>query len=1347
MRKRFVSVFLVLSMLCSMMVIPSHAADAPSVELAIEEGTTFAYNATQPRTMTLSILLHNPAPSESNISGINFDLVTADSEKIQIDANASEITNLFGSASYNQSAFTGFNMSAAFEEYAITETDVTLMKIGLTLTAGVPVGEYTVSTNGLAVSSTTITDGIPMSDASITITVYGEISGEQSVAVTAPVKSATPQSEITATDQYTGAVTWKDSDNQVIAATAAFAANTVYTATVTLTAKDGYLFAADATARVTGAEISQLGVSLDGKTMTFDATFPATANAAITELEVATNLSDPVDAPLAGAAPVTVTLTPTATYDDNTTGTPAGVQWSVSPENSALTFEGNTLKIASTADAGTYTITGEAGGKTGTATVTVNKKSSVATTWTVSQGSEAKVPVSGETSSVRMSVRDVFDQYGVAMATPDSVSWSVEPVPQNGEYSIDASTGVLTLQPTASAGTIKVTSKIGDVSVPKDVTVSKDASTAQSIQISGGPGSMEVPKASAIGVPGVTTTEAAKKFTAAVTDQYGGAMSAANVEWSIVGNPAGVSIDAGAITVDSSAAAADALTVKAALGGKEATATFTLTKPASVATFVQILKNGTAITADTLKIPDADGQPLSTAYTAAVYDQYGAPMQNAQAAFSLSAVLDGVTLSGGTVTVDKTAKDAEKAVTLIATSNSKTAEVELSFSNLPAHEISFDETEPLEITYGSTETRVAKSSTTTDIYYVSSDTTILTVDENSGAVTAVKGSGTATITAWAKRTEGQYAANSASYTATARKAELKIEGLKAENRAYEKGNLDVTLTGGELSGLRNSDSVTLTMPTTGTLKADTVGTGIPVTYQMPTLPSGEPYDNYTLLDYGEILVDITPAVSSISGVALTDPAMEITTATALSDIMLTFETAEPAEGTLALKEGQTLTAGTGSYTWVFTPDDSNYAEATGTIELTIAAEGSATEKPDLAGATVSFEPLSGCKAADLNGAPTVTVTLDGSVLAEGTAYELVWTKGEAAADWSAVTAGIYTATITAKGRALTGSTTVKFVVKEDEVKSEIPVETEVSQPDESGAVEAVVSEDLAAQIDETTTSITISAQTGDNSESAVKTKVTLPSVVVDALANDASEDVKVDVQTDTGTVTLNSEALSAMSEAAGGENLSLALTGAGDKTGVEAAVPQTVETQTFGISVLKENGEEVDLSGLNNNPMTFEFALAGTLLKKLTEQGSSSVIVVFWIDRTTSDTPVLRRMGGASFENGKANFRSSHMSEYMVMSESDAASVQSQPYDITVSGSGSVSGYEWLGTDSPYHLYLQTSGGQSATITNRAANEASISVTIPEDGKVQVFETDGEITYNSDGSVKSGFVGYGSSEN
>ena len=98
------------------------------------------------------------------------------------------------------------------------------------------------------------------------------IDGDLSISITAPVKDATPQSTIADNAQYTGSIAWEG-------APATFAPNTVYTAKVDLTAKSGYQFANSVNPTVAGADsITEKTVSPDGNTLTFKATFPATAD-------------------------------------------------------------------------------------------------------------------------------------------------------------------------------------------------------------------------------------------------------------------------------------------------------------------------------------------------------------------------------------------------------------------------------------------------------------------------------------------------------------------------------------------------------------------------------------------------------------------------------------------------------------------------------------------------------------------------------------------------------------------------------------------------------------------------------------------------------------------------------------------------------------------------------------------------------------------------------------------------------------------------------------------------------------------------------------------------------------
>lgn len=102
-----------------------------------------------------------------------------------------------------------------------------------------------------------------------------EITGEQAIAITAPVAGATPQGTIAAGEGYTGSITWEPAD-------ASFGNDTVYTANVVLTAAATHKFAAGATAAVagsTGVTGNTISADAAGNTLTFAATFPATAAA------------------------------------------------------------------------------------------------------------------------------------------------------------------------------------------------------------------------------------------------------------------------------------------------------------------------------------------------------------------------------------------------------------------------------------------------------------------------------------------------------------------------------------------------------------------------------------------------------------------------------------------------------------------------------------------------------------------------------------------------------------------------------------------------------------------------------------------------------------------------------------------------------------------------------------------------------------------------------------------------------------------------------------------------------------------------------------------------------------
>lgn len=94
-----------------------------------------------------------------------------------------------------------------------------------------------------------------------------------SLVIAAPVTGQMPVTSVSATDgSYTGTVAWNPGDGS-------FQEKTVYQAVVTLTAGDGYVFQAGSVSGITLGTVSGICVSQDGKSMSFQITFPETAAA------------------------------------------------------------------------------------------------------------------------------------------------------------------------------------------------------------------------------------------------------------------------------------------------------------------------------------------------------------------------------------------------------------------------------------------------------------------------------------------------------------------------------------------------------------------------------------------------------------------------------------------------------------------------------------------------------------------------------------------------------------------------------------------------------------------------------------------------------------------------------------------------------------------------------------------------------------------------------------------------------------------------------------------------------------------------------------------------------------
>ena len=151
----------------------------------------------------------------------------------------------------------------------------------------------------------------------------------------------------------------------------------------------------------------------------------------------------------------------------------------------------------------------------------------------------------------------------------------------------------------------------------------------------------------------------------------------ASVEWSVSPAGQGVTVEKGLITVDGKAKSG-AYTVTAKSGSVEKSVTVTVTRAASTATSVAILRGGKAVTEDTLIIPAAGSAEYT--YTAELLDQYGDKMTGEAATWAATNTPTGVQFTNGKVTVPSTQGEAEFTVT--ATISGKSGSVNVSLKRI-----------------------------------------------------------------------------------------------------------------------------------------------------------------------------------------------------------------------------------------------------------------------------------------------------------------------------------------------------------------------------------------------------------------------------------------------------------------------------------------------------------------------------------------------------------------------------------------------------------------------------------------------------------------------------------------
>ena len=516
------------------------------------------------------------------------------------------------------------------------------------------------------------TDPKPGKGDGCSVTLTAATSNELPVTIAKPAKGDTPETTITGTN-YTGSITWEPT----VAAGGKFAANTEYTANVTLTAKEGYQFAEGVTPSVAGADsVTGVEVKDSGNKLEFKATFPKTDTKTLKGIDIIINpaleLAVPTAAPNATATNER-SLAVTGVYDDGTGG-PVAVTWEITtdPIPKGVSLVGNTLKVTNEAKAGTFgikaTYTDGSTTYTDSETVTIKKDGPVATAIVATapaEGTNITIPNGGTNTSGQCSYK-VYDQYGAEMAGT-TATWKMDPATVTG-VTLTASNGSISVNNTATTSTVKLYAESGGVK-SNEITfnITRETSVAKSLTIEGSIDSVTVPT---VTEPG-TTNCAYASYTAIVKDQYGAKMDGQTIVWSVTENP-GVTINNGQLTVTNKATAGD-VTITVKSGTLNATKTVTINKDTAKETFVKITAQGGATP---VTIITCTGSQRLEYYTATVYDQYGNEKQD-DVTWSLDPTVSGVSyevsaINKNSVTLKVAPNAYEGTFKLVATSSTVT---------------------------------------------------------------------------------------------------------------------------------------------------------------------------------------------------------------------------------------------------------------------------------------------------------------------------------------------------------------------------------------------------------------------------------------------------------------------------------------------------------------------------------------------------------------------------------------------------------------------------------------------------------------------------------------------------
>ncbi|MBE6700397.1 MAG: hypothetical protein E7582_00700 [Ruminococcaceae bacterium] len=439
--KRFLGLILALVLMLTMLPFVT-AASVPTMTMSSSSGHDIG--DTVPLTISFDY-------GENKIKSIAMDSFTYDKDVLKLDSLSWEIGGFLSSTDPDGDSLIAFTSA--------TKVSGVVMKAEFKV-----IGKNSDLTQEITFNSLVT----PETGSNITVAVTGgvitlnptELTGKQTVAITAPVKGATPQSTIAAGTGYTGTISWEGNPTK-------FAANTVYAANITLTAASGYIFGNDATGNVAGATITNNSVSNDGSKLTFKATFPKTSGK---------------DTPIC-VAPANVTATYGQTLADitfnnpsgNTEGTWSWMTPSTTVGNASATPKNFKAKFVPTDSDNYLTV------ENIDVPVTVNAKNITVSVATISDqeytGSQIKptVTVTGDGKTLVLNT-DYTVEYGDNVNAGENAGFVTVKAKENGNYTFE--NAVKNFNIVAQAGTVSIS---GNLNVPfgtavPDVTINKNGS-------------------------------------------------------------------------------------------------------------------------------------------------------------------------------------------------------------------------------------------------------------------------------------------------------------------------------------------------------------------------------------------------------------------------------------------------------------------------------------------------------------------------------------------------------------------------------------------------------------------------------------------------------------------------------------------------------------------------------------------------------------------------------------------------------------------------------------------------------------------------------------------------------